>query len=140
MVSILGSTTATQLQSQMDSTADLSDEQKKKIKEIIAKYEAKEITQTEEQNEIAKVKASAAKANKAAKKNNTDALSQTKEANEMSSKDSLPKIQEDLSKKLTDLLNNKKSGNVNQEDLDKFIDNLKTTLESDQGAIVDQTA
>ena len=138
--SIAGSNFSTQqVTSQTESTDGLTDEQKKKIKEIIAQYEAKEITQAEEQSEIAKVKAEAAKSAKKTTSSNS-ASGQAKKLIETDVKDPASAMKEDLQKKLSNLLSNKESGNITQSDVDKFVENLRSSLTSDQGEIVDQTA
>lgn len=137
--SIAGSNFSTQqVTTQSESTDGLTDEQKKKIKEIIAQYEAKEITQAEEQTEIAKVKAEAAKSAKKTSSANS-ASDQAKKLSETDLKDPSSAMKEDLQKKLSNLLRSKETGNITQSDVDKFVENLRSSLASDQGAIVDQT-
>ncbi|MEI7813019.1 MAG: hypothetical protein WCJ01_11455 [Ignavibacteria bacterium] len=135
MVSGLLGTASGKLQTQVDTTNELTDEQKAKIKEITAKYEAKQITEAEEQRQIAEVKASGTRKKQEMLKSAELIDSKTAEKATASTT-----TQNDVSKQLTDLMNDKKSGNASQNDVNDFVKNLKSSLDSDQGMIVDKKA
>ncbi|MEI7810879.1 MAG: hypothetical protein WCJ01_00480 [Ignavibacteria bacterium] len=54
-----------------------------------------------------------------------------------------PKVieaQNDLAKKLIDMMNDKTSGSASQDKVTDFVNNLKSSLDSDQGMMVDRKA
>ena len=128
MISGIISSTTSQINIQTGPNAGLTDTQIMKIKAIEAEYLANKITQAQEQQQIGKIRSLAVSINKPA------ATAAPKQAEKES--DETRAI---LTKQLTNLLDNKKSGKVSQSDVNDFITNLKNSLGIDQGTLVDKT-
>lgn len=140
MLSSITGVGTVQTQSTTESTAELTAEQKQKIAAIIAKYEAKEISLEEEQKQIAEVKASAVK-KKAATKQETAKKEETSKTKENTAAvTTLASAQkEEAAEKLKELLKNSKTGTNNQDQIEKTIDDLKTSTGEVEGLLVDTT-
>lgn len=140
MISSISSSNSYLYQSSADTSNRLTDDQKKKLQEIIARYDPETVTQEDMKNMMEEVESAGIKPGKEFGEIMNEAGFKRPEKPEEGTEGPgpLPETQDDLAQKLLELLKEKESGNINQEDLDDFIENLRSSMESSQGNIVNQ--
>jgi hypothetical protein len=127
MVNSVSSSTSSQYTSQSVTSEELTAEQKQKIAEIEAKYEAKKITEAQKDQQEAEVKADAVKQKQKTENNSTEPSGKVKSASQ-------------ASQQLNELMKNKETGKVSQDELDSFLVSLKEKSDSKEGTLVDEKA
>ncbi|MGE5365298.1 MAG: hypothetical protein ACM3SM_14295 [Bacteroidota bacterium] len=139
MISSISSSNSYLYQSSADTSNRLTDEQKKKLQEIIAQYDPETVTQEDMKNMMEEIDSAGIKPSKEFGEIMNEAGFKRPEKPEgAEGAGPLSETQDDLAQKLLELLKEKESGSINQEDLDDFIDNLRNSMESSQGNIVNQ--
>lgn len=118
MINNVASSSSKLFQSQVRSTQ--TEEEKKKIAAVEAKYVANKITKNEMDTQIAAIKNAAAK--EQTKKTENKPLEKSSET----------------SSKLADLLKKAGNGGASQDDVNSFVDDLKKGPDANHGLIVDQ--
>lgn len=140
MVSGISGTSAYQYQPRVDSNQSLTEDQKKTLQEIIAKYDPENMTSEDTKAMMDEIKETGIKPSKEFGEIMNAAGFKPPE------KPSGPPPQEvegsstenDLTSQLLELLNEQKSGTVTEEDLTTFIESLKSSGNSLIGTLINQ--
>jgi hypothetical protein len=130
------SSTGTTSTYQTNTDDELTQEQKRKIAEIKADYDAKKITYAEEQKKIADVKASGVKAKK---KDDQQKAQDSAAATKVEAKTTATKAQPASAAKLQELLKKKDADGKESKEVSDFIGARKDSSDTEQGTLVDET-
>jgi hypothetical protein len=139
MVSSVSSLSSSQYQPQLNSTTKLTDDQKKKLDEILAKYDSSSMTSESTKTLMDELKSS-----------NIPPCKETREAMDTAGfkppekpqgpppDDSTQSTKNALPQFLLDFIQKEESGSVSQEDINTLIQNLQNSGETTSGSLVDQ--
>lgn len=145
MVSGISGTSAYQYQQRTESTNSLTEEQKKTLQDIIAKYDPENMTSEDTKSMMDEIKEAGIKPSKefgeimnTAGFKPPERPSGPPPSGPPPSETQESSTDNDLTSQLLDLLNEQKSGSVSEEDLNTFIETLKSSGNSLIGTLINQ--
>lgn len=139
-MSSISSIGSSQYRPQMEQSAKMTDDEKKKLQDIISKYDASSITQDEQKTMMDEIKSAGIKPSKELGETLNEAgfKRPEKPKDAPDSQQSSSSVSQDELKNLLDLLSNKGTTDVDQSEIDSFIQNLKNLTDSNEGTLIDQ--